>query len=91
MTDDEWEDFKRRVDRDYIIALWAFGWILAVVLVLPFTLFFRAQETPIRQQPVSTRCFPPNTELPFTPGLLGPPQPAIPGCPDYRMNEGMET
>lgn len=36
------------------------------------------------------RCFPPGTILPFTMTLFGP-QPGLPGCVDYRLNEGMET
>jgi hypothetical protein len=60
--------------------------VLAVGLVISPT-----PTQPIRSQPASTRCFPPGTVLPYRQDFLGNRHPVFKGCPDYRMNEGMET
>jgi hypothetical protein len=47
--------------------------------------------TPIHQRPVSMRCFPEGTILPYRQDFFGNRTPALDGCPDYRLNEGMEA
>lgn len=71
------------------------------VMALPFVLIgalfcfatldaLSPRAPPARQPPILMRCFPPGTELPYRQTRVGP-VPVFEGCPDYRMNEGMEA
>lgn len=47
--------------------------------------------TPAIQPARTMRCFPEGTHLPFRADIFGGEHPSLPGCVDYRLNEGMEA
>jgi hypothetical protein len=70
--------------------------VLPPVLVVGFVawlgwLLMPPAPTPVHQPPVSMRCFPEGTILPETVDFFGRRHPGLPGCIDYRLNEGMEA
>lgn len=94
MTDEEWRQFDRRVAAEDRALARVVGYaLLLVVPVLAAVLVsgvLADKPAPVRQPPVSMRCFPEGTILPETMDFLGRRHPGLPGCIDYRLNEGME-